>query len=138
VLVRNTVDKGIVGCANTKVEVLHAPSAFSKIWGLLKKWIDPRTAEKLVIVPSADVLASLSETIDIGSIPGRYGGRLKSQHGMTPELNDALKGLLGINTLPTGPLKWVVDSNGVRTAVAVGSRNGVERRSSVADSGVVV
>ncbi|RKU46288.1 hypothetical protein DL546_007392 [Coniochaeta pulveracea] len=36
-----------------RVYVLNAPSAFSKIWGLLKKWIDPRTAEKLVIVPSA-------------------------------------------------------------------------------------
>lgn len=120
------------------MEVLNAPSAFSKIWGLLKKWIDPRTAEKLVIVHSAEVLASLSETIDNKNIPQQYGGRFPSQHGMTPQLDDSLRDFLCVHILPTGPLKWIINHDGVRTAVAIGSRNGVGRRSSVADSGLGV
>jgi hypothetical protein len=99
---------------------------------LLKKWIDPRTAEKLVIVPSADVLATLSETIAIENIPEQYGGKFASRQGMTPLLDDALKSLLAVEELPKGAVKWTVDEQGNRTAVAVGSQKGGVRDEVVA------
>jgi hypothetical protein len=89
-----------------------------------------------VIVSSADALTLLSEQIDVASIPEQYGGKFKSQHGMTPELDDGLKKHLGVNALPPGPLKWTVTEDGVRTAVAVGSSKGLKRHGSVADSSV--
>lgn len=109
------------------LKVLNAASAFAKIWGLLKKWIDPRTAEKLVIVSSADTLETLSETIDIENIPLQYGGKFESKQGMAPRLDGALKALLAVEALPIGPIKWQTDMQGNQTAIAVGSQKGMTR-----------
>ncbi|KAJ2991237.1 hypothetical protein NUW58_g343 [Xylaria curta] len=109
-----------------KIYVLNAPSYFSKVWALIKGFIDPKTATKLVIVHPPDVLTTLLETIDIECIPERYGGKSGGEYGLVPRV-DGLKGLLGVEELPEGPIKWTVNQ-GNRTAVAVGARGGEERK----------
>ncbi|KAI0408302.1 CRAL/TRIO domain protein [Xylaria palmicola] len=117
-----------------KIYVLNAPPYFSKIWAFLKGWIDPGTATKLVIVSPADVLPTLLEIIDIESIPERYGGKSTADNGMVPPV-DGLKGLLGVEALPDGPIKWTVDQ-GNRTAVAVGVRDGKARHEVLGPVGI--
>ncbi|KAI0973479.1 CRAL/TRIO domain protein [Xylaria arbuscula] len=108
------------------IYVCNAPPYFPRIWSFLKGWFDPRTAEKLVIVPPADVLSTLLDVIDIECIPERYGGRAKDEHGVVP-LVEGLGELLGVEELPDGPIKWAVHQ-GQRTAVAVGTRDGKVRK----------
>ncbi|KAI0441569.1 CRAL/TRIO domain protein [Xylaria telfairii] len=117
-----------------KIYVVNAPPYFSKIWALLKGWIDPNTAKKLVIVPPADVLTTLLETIDIECIPERYGGQSKAEYGLVPRV-DGLKDLVGVEELPDGPIKWTIDQ-GNRTAVAVGARGGEARKEFLGPVGV--
>ncbi|KAI0411258.1 CRAL/TRIO domain protein [Xylaria grammica] len=117
-----------------KIYVLNAPPYFSRIWALLKGWVDPTTAKKLVIVPPADVLTTLLETIDIECIPERYGGQSRDEHGLVP-LIDGLKELLGVEELPEGPIKWTMHQ-GARTAVAVGTRDGEARNELVGPIGI--
>ncbi|KAI0423429.1 CRAL/TRIO domain protein [Xylaria sp. FL1042] len=107
------------------IYVLNAPPYFPRIWSFLKGWFDPRTAEKLVIVPPADVLSILLEEIDVECIPERYGGQARDEHGVVP-LVGGLKELLGVEELPDGPIKWTMHQ-GKRTAVAVGTREGEVR-----------
>ncbi|KAK5626036.1 hypothetical protein RRF57_001752 [Xylaria bambusicola] len=109
-----------------RIYVLNAPPVFPKIWAFLKGWFDPRTADKLVIVPPADVLPTLLEVIDIECIPERYGGKSRDEHGLVP-LVSGLKELLGVDELPDGPIKWTMHE-GKRTAVAVGVRGGEVRK----------
>ncbi|KAI1155110.1 CRAL/TRIO domain protein [Nemania diffusa] len=109
-----------------KIYLLNAPSSFSKIWAFVKGWVDPKTAAKMVIVSSADIMATLLETIDIECIPERYGGKSTAESGKVPSI-DGLNGLLGVEELPDGPIKWTVDQ-GNRAAVAVGAREGEVRR----------
>ena len=116
-------------------KVLNASSYFSKIWGLLKKFVDPRTAEKLVIVQKQDVLSTLTETIGIENIPVQYGGRLnlKPVDGyfathLCPGISQALKWEGGLRELPPGPIKFVVDEQGGRSIVAVGTTTGGKMR----------
>lgn len=108
-----------------KIYILNAPSYFSKIWAFIKSWIDPNTAKKLVVVNPEDALTTLLETIDMEYIPERYGGKSTVKEGMIPTV-DGLKELLGVETLPDGPIKWITDQ-GIRTAAAVGTRNGEAR-----------
>lgn len=117
-----------------KIYLVNAPPYFSKIWALVKGWIDPNTAQKLVIVPPADVLTTLLETIDIECIPERYGGESKAEYGLVPCV-DGLKDLVGVEELPDGPIKWTIDQ-GNRTAVAVGARGGESRKDLLGPVGV--
>ncbi|KAI0518005.1 CRAL/TRIO domain protein [Xylaria bambusicola] len=111
-----------------RIYVLNAPPYFPKIWAFLKGWFDPKTADKLVIVPPADVLSTLLDVIDIECIPERYGGKSRDEHGLVP-LVSGLKELLGVDELPDGPIKWTMHE-GKRTAVAVGVRGGEARKES--------
>jgi len=86
-----------------------------------------------VIVPPSDVVATLSEVIDLDSIPQQYGGKFDNVGQMPaaallPRLDDAAKGVLGVQELPEGPIKWTVDEDGRRAAVAVGTRDGTTLR----------
>jgi hypothetical protein len=116
-------------------KVLNTPSYIAKIWAFLKAWIDPRTANKLVFLTPAEGLDKLLETIDIESIPEHYGGKSKASHGKFPCLDDSAKQLLGVEALPEGPIKWITDPQGGRTAVAVGTRNGEMRHDVVGTIG---
>ncbi|KAK3399184.1 CRAL-TRIO domain-containing protein [Sordaria brevicollis] len=109
-----------------RVYVLNASSYFSKIWSVLKKFIDPRTAEKLVIVQKEDVLPTLKETIDIENIPIQYGGRLDIKPvdfatQLCSAIKQAIKWERPLHEIPAGPIKYVVDEHGGRSIVAVGT-----------------
>jgi hypothetical protein len=99
---------------------------------MVKKWFDPRTAQKIVIVSPADVLATLSAAIDIKDIPAQFGGGCAFTHGMAPVLDDELRKIMGVNLpaaneIPRGPLKWTLGANGDRRLVAVGTESGTQR-----------
>jgi len=113
-------------------QVLNASPYFGKIWNVLKRWIDPRTAEKLVIVPPDKVMPTLSESISIANIPQAYGGQFAFEPGMPPELDKDTRAVMTwlsepTNVLPKGPIKWIVDEQGIRKALAVGKQNGTQR-----------
>lgn len=54
--------------------MINAPWFFTGIWTMIKPWLDPVTAAKIVIVGS-DYLPTLLEYIDISQIPEEYGGK---------------------------------------------------------------
>ena len=107
------------------IQVLNAPSYFSKIWFLVKRFVDPNTASKLVILTPDEVIPTLTQTIDLENIPVQYGGGFAFEHGMVPKLDEGLRRRLEWldqekRMVPTGPLKWKVDKQGRRVAIAVG------------------
>ncbi|RGP74496.1 cral trio domain [Fusarium longipes] len=117
--------------------VLNAPAYFGKIWGILSKFIDPRTAAKLVIASSGeDPLSTLTPLLDVESIPTEYGGKFEYKPGMAPRLDEGLlkrmKWALPGNTLPEGPIKLIQDENKRRSVVATGSVNGNKREDVIA------
>ncbi|KAF2111067.1 putative phosphatidylinositol/phosphatidylcholine transfer protein [Lophiotrema nucula] len=114
------------------IYVLNAPSYFSKIWYLVKRFVDPNTASKLVILTSEEVLPTLTQTIDLENIPVQYGGGFSFKQGMVPELDLGLRERLEWfgtkeGMVPTGPLKWRIGVQGRRVGVAVGTEGGEQR-----------
>ncbi|KAF5676553.1 cinnamoyl reductase [Fusarium heterosporum] len=108
--------------------ILNAPIYFGQIWGLMSKLIDPRTASKLVIVPSGRALSTLAARIDIESLPTEYGGEFDYIPGRPPKLDqvilDHLDWKLSGDRLPEGPIKWGEDQHGRRLVLATGHANG--------------
>ncbi|KGO50389.1 hypothetical protein PEX1_016440 [Penicillium expansum] len=118
-----------------RVFVCNAPSYFSTIWKFMKSYVDPHTAEKIEVLMSSEVLPTLREYIDDANIPVKFGGNFQYTNGMLPDLDDDIQKLLNSDSatsLPPGPLKWVQDSDGRRTALAVGSKAGSERSDIIA------
>jgi CRAL/TRIO domain len=55
--------------------VLNAPSFFAFSWGLIKKFIDPRTAARIQLFANQDKgLRALEQLVDISELPQDYGG----------------------------------------------------------------
>lgn len=101
----------------------------------MKSYVDPHTAEKIEVLMSSEVLPTLREYIDDANIPVKFGGNFQYTNGMLPDLDDDIQKLLNSDSatsLPPGPLKWVQDSDGRRTALAVGSKAGSERSDIIA------
>ncbi|RGP72469.1 cral trio domain [Fusarium sporotrichioides] len=120
--------------------VMNAPAYFGKIWGILSKFIDPRTAAKLIIVSSSeDSLSTLTPYIDVENIPTEYGGKFTYKPGMTPKLDEGLlkymKWALPGGSLPEGPIKFIQDQNNKRAVLATGSMNGAKRDDIIATAG---
>ncbi|KAJ5815980.1 hypothetical protein N7447_008213 [Penicillium robsamsonii] len=118
-----------------RVLVCNAPSYYRTVWKYLKGWVDPYTAEKIVVLLEAEVLPTLREYIDDANIPTKFGGKFQYTHGMLPDLDDNIQQFLNSDSstsLPPGPLKWIRDSDGRRTALAVGSKAGSERSDKIA------
>jgi hypothetical protein len=101
------------------------------IWKFLKGWVDPHTAEKLVILLQPEVLPTLREYIEDANIPVQFGGGLSFTHGQLPDLDSNIRHRLGLTDLseplPRGPIKWIEELDGRKTALAVGSEAGSER-----------
>lgn len=102
---------------------------------MIKKFVDPRTADKLVILKSADVYSTLEPYIDHVNIPKQFGGAFAYQHGMLPDLDEGIRQkLFWIDIkkcLPPGPLKWIQDGKN-KKAIATGSVGGIERAEEIA------
>ncbi|KAF3022267.1 hypothetical protein E8E15_007255 [Penicillium rubens] len=110
------------------------------IWRFLKAWVDPRTAEKIVVLMESEVLPTLREYIDDANIPANFGGEFQFTHGMLPDLDDNIQQLLNSGSsksLPPGPLKWIKDSDGRQTALAVGSKSGSVRNDKIATLDII-
>ncbi|KAK2768506.1 hypothetical protein FQN54_000361 [Arachnomyces sp. PD_36] len=118
-----------------RILVLNAPSYFAMMWGIMRKWLDPGTADKLAVLTAGEMLPTLEKYIDMESIPSRFGGKFDWDHGMPLDLDAGIKAGLeweGEKELPRGPLKWVLDEAERKTAVSVGSIDGVARTARVA------
>lgn len=56
--------------------VINAPRFFSMTWGIIKGWIDPRTAGKIELISARkNWEARLRELVDVDQLPLDYGGR---------------------------------------------------------------
>ena len=59
--------------------VLNAPGFFSMFWGIIKKFIDPRTAQRIQVFSNEQKgLAALEQLVEKKQIPEDYGGTNKS------------------------------------------------------------
>ncbi|KAJ5730625.1 SEC14 cytosolic factor [Penicillium malachiteum] len=118
-----------------RIFVLNAPSYFGWMWGIMKKWIDPGTAAKVVIVPESEMMSTLTKYIDLENIPTRFGGEFSWENGTPLDLDINIQSGLEWTEdgkFPPGPMKWVLDGSGRKTAVAVGSLEGVPRITRIA------
>lgn len=125
------------------MQACNVPSYFSMLWNVLKNFVDPATAEKIVVLRPSDVYRTLSTYIEDRDIPVQLGGRFTFENGMLPEVDESVcKSLWGNSpstsggakrSLPSGPLKWVQDGeDGKRKIVATGRIGGVQRSTEVA------
>lgn len=119
-------------------KVLHAPVYFERIWGMLSKFVDPRTASKLVIVPSGSTLSTLTVRMSIESIPTEYGGEFEYQPGMPPRLDQDIleyfEWKFPGGRLPEGPIKWAEGQDEGRVLLATGSVGGKRRNEILAST----
>ncbi|KAJ5295054.1 hypothetical protein PENANT_c037G00098 [Penicillium antarcticum] len=120
-----------------RIIVCNPPSYFSTIWRYLKGWVDPYTAEKIVVLLSAEVLPTLREDIDDENIPSIFGGGFSFEHGMLPDLDSNIRDRLNWDdpekTLPPGPIKWAREADGKVAASAVGTQAGLTRSDKIAE-----
>lgn len=114
-------------------QVIGAPRYFGAIWNVLKRWLDPRTASKIQILSSKDILSTLTSFIDLDNIPEKFGGHLAFEHGMTPNIDAATRQILESHGLPNeqlnlkGPFKWITGAGGESIPLAVGTDDGRTR-----------
>lgn len=121
----------------TCVQLCNPPSYFPKMWSMLKKFTDPVTAEKIVMLDPADVYGTLNKYIHHDNIPVQFGGAFEFTHGMLPDLCPVTRQTLRWSppfngTFPPGPIKWTEHARGQIKAVAIGTVDGVERGFDVA------
>ncbi|KAJ5621611.1 SEC14 cytosolic factor [Penicillium herquei] len=119
----------------SRVFILNAPSYFGWMWSIMKKWIDPGTVAKLVFVPPKETMSTLTKYIDPKNIPIRFGGEFAWEQGTPLDLDINIQYALEWKEeqrFPAGPMKWILDESGRKTAVAVGSIDGVPRTTMIA------
>lgn len=118
-------------------QAVNAPPYFGAIWSFVSKWIDPRTASKVVIVPPAQVLPTLALTIDLDQIPAHYGGNFSVRHGTLPKIDNGILQALtsssfgSTDQLPAGPIKLGTNQEGEMTLIAVGTEEGGKRQNTI-------
>ncbi|KAJ9251566.1 hypothetical protein DTO195F2_7784 [Paecilomyces variotii] len=116
-----------------RIFVCSAPLYFSKIWGVLKRFVNPATAEKIVVLRTAEVYPTLSKYTDHKHIPVQFGGEFVFTNGMLPDLDDKIRqesqwvGPFN-GDLPPGPIKWVRESPGHMKAAATGTADGMDSK----------
>ncbi|KAJ5332548.1 uncharacterized protein N7506_006331 [Penicillium brevicompactum] len=119
-----------------KIFVCNVPSYFPTVWRYLKPYVDPFTAQKVVFLLPSEVLPTLREYVDDANIPVQLGGGHSFTHGQLPDLEDRIQQYLGLDNtnraLPQGPIKWIQETDGRKTALAVGSEAGSERNDRIA------
>lgn len=59
----------------SKMVIVNAPMFFSATWGIIKGWLDPRTANKISVISSRSSWEKkLKELVDVDQLPSDYGG----------------------------------------------------------------
>ncbi|KAL3451381.1 putative phosphatidylinositol/phosphatidylcholine transfer protein [Aspergillus insuetus] len=120
-----------------RIYICNAPSIFSTIWKVLKGFVEPKTAEKIVVLTSYETYLALNEDIEHSSIPASCGGGFAYETGSLPDLNEeicrALQWSVPQKHFPPGPIKWVNSDDGHQwRAIATGTIDGVARADEVA------
>ena len=74
----------------SKMLIVNAPTYFSATWGIIKGWLDARTAAKIEVISSRSTMEKrLLEFIDADQLPKDYGGT-------GPDTNDSMnEGITG-------------------------------------------
>ena len=103
----------------------------------MKGWIDPVTAAKIDIIPSADLSTTLTAYIDSENIPEKFGGSLDFKIGTLPNLDRAARtvlsdALVSDSIALKGPFKWMKNGEGQRLAIATGTVRGLPRHATSA------
>lgn len=110
------------------MQVCNVPSYFSTIWGVLKTFVDPTTAAKIMVLKSADVYPTLEKYVEKEHIPAQCGGDFAFLKGMLPDLDSGLReSLTWVSpccSLPSGPIKFIEYVEGRRKAISTGILNG--------------
>ncbi|KAL2171525.1 hypothetical protein VTG60DRAFT_2693 [Thermothelomyces hinnuleus] len=119
-----------------RIFIIGAPYFFSTVWGWIKRWFDPITVSKIFILNPNEVKSTLEEFIEPRNIPKQYGGELEFEFfdrpNVDPHIKEALTWENGYTDFPEGPAYWVpVDGGRKLACLAVGSKNGKERRETV-------
>ncbi|KAJ0413118.1 CRAL-TRIO domain-containing protein [Aspergillus carlsbadensis] len=119
-----------------RIYLCNAPAYFSTIWKILKGFVEPKTAEKIVVLTSYETYSALSEDLEHSSIPTGCGGGFAYETGILPDLDKELTHALRWSgpqgELPPGPIKWVKGDGGQWKAIATGTVEGVARADEVA------
>jgi len=101
------------------------------------KWIGPRTASKVVIVPPAQVLPTLALTIDPEDKPTLYGGKFSVRRGFPPKIDNGILQALtssssgSTDQLPAGPIKLGTNQEGEMALIAVGTEERSMRQNTI-------
>ncbi|KAL3487201.1 CRAL-TRIO domain-containing protein [Aspergillus germanicus] len=121
-----------------RIYLCNTPSIFSTIWKVLKGFVEPKTAEKIVVLTSCETYSALNEDIEHSSIPASCGGGFAYETGILPDLDDEIRAALLWSAplkkqFPPGPIKWVKSDAGHQwRAIATGTVEGVARADEVA------
>ncbi|PYH89956.1 CRAL/TRIO domain-containing protein [Aspergillus ellipticus CBS 707.79] len=121
-----------------KIFLCNIPFYFAQIWSFMKKFIDPVTAAKLVLLPSKEAYSTLAEEIEHEDIPVQFGGGFKFTNGMLPDLDKGIRQGLSWRSgpvkeaLPAGPIKWMENEQGERRIVATGTVADLQRADEIA------
>mgnify|MGYP002620511101 FL=1 len=119
-----------------RIFIIGAPYFFSTVWGWIKRWFDPVTVSKIFVLSPSEVKPTLEKFIEPRNIPKQYGGELDFEFFDRPNLDPNIREQItwenGYTDFPEGPAYWVPVDGGKRLAcLAVGSKNGKERRERV-------
>ncbi|KAK6814646.1 hypothetical protein RU639_009550 [Aspergillus parasiticus] len=71
--------------------IVGAPPSFVTVWGVIKKWFDPGSISKILILPHSETEMTLSTYIDPQNLPKQYGGLLSWEWGKPPNLEPAMQ-----------------------------------------------
>jgi hypothetical protein len=80
--------------------MINAPWFFTAIWSMLRPWIDPITAEKIMIIGS-DYLPTLRKYIDDSQIPAELGGLRENFAWTFPDNHSETDDFLSLAAVPT-------------------------------------
>jgi len=80
-----------------KLYIINAPSIFTWMWKLVKPWLDPATANTMVILGS-NFYEVLSKEIPAENFPKEYGGRCECPGGCLPKAGP-FNGVVGDDTV---------------------------------------
>lgn len=78
--------------------LLNVPLVFNSAWKIIKGFIDPTTAKKIIFAKKSEVTKILQKYIPIENIPVEYGGKCTVPFGESPEEQGFQKLMKELNT----------------------------------------
>ncbi|MCJ1385898.1 hypothetical protein MMC17_009022 [Xylographa soralifera] len=95
-------------------QILGAPSFFPAVWGYINKWFEPNLTSKISVLAASEAKAALTKHIDIEDLPVSYGGNLPWEYGMSPNLDEEARDMVGTfaDHWIEGPITYVPRDDG--------------------------